>query len=402
MNACVSRKIRNNQTQWYVVVTETDFNGKPKKVWRSNPETGKAFTRKRDAEKFRADLVSANNKGAYVSPSKLLFGELIEDYVALKKIEIAPSTYAKYEQLMRVHIKPNLGNIPVQRLSETHLDTLYVQLLENGKQTNHKGGGGLSAASVRHIHVLVNGALARAVKRGLVVKNVAQNATVPRTKNASNKTTILNVEELNRFIHGVQGHEFETLFKFYALTGCRRGEALALRWRNVDWVNSTVKIEETLGKIKGKVSIGSPKTTNSYRTILISPELLRLLDRISLNQHEHKQLLGAGYANEDFVFCETDGNNINPNRVSRAFERVRDSLGLPQEVRLHDLRATHATILLANSTNPKYVAQRLGDTVETVMSFYAKVLPTEGQAALERFDSLLTEAQQTPRELRSA
>lgn len=402
MNACVSRKIRNNQTKWYVVVTETDFNGKTKKVWRSNPETGKAFTRKRDAEKFRADLVSANNKGSYVSPSKLLFGELIENYLALKKIEIERSTFAKYEQLVRVHIKPHLGYFAVQKLTAQHLNTFYGYLLESGKQTNHKGGGGLAAASVKHIHVLVNGALAHAMKHDLVVKNVAQNATVPKVKNATNKTKILTVEELNRFIHGVQGHEFETLFKFYALTGCRRGEALALRWRNVDWVNSTVKIEETLGKIKGKVSIGTPKTTNSYRTILISSDLLKLLDQISLNQQEHKRLLGAGYANEDFVFCESDGNNINPNRVSRAFEKVRDSLGIPQEVRLHDLRGTHATILLANGTNPKYVAQRLGDTVETVMSFYAHVLPTEGLAALERFNTALTEAQKTPRELRSA
>lgn len=400
MNAYLAKKIRKTGTFWYVVVSETDYTGKQKKTWHTDPKTGKGFIKRGLAKKHMADLLSSSNKGNYVSPNKLLFADLLDDFLSTKKMEVTESTFVKYEQLVRVHIKPNLGNIPAQKLTTQHLNACYAKLLEVGKQTNHKGGQGLAAKSVRHIHVLVNATLEQAVKHDLLVKNVAQNAIVP--KSANKKMTIFTVSELNTFLEGIQGTEFETLFNFYARTGCRRGEALGLTWRNVDWINSTVTIEQSLDRIHGKAYISQPKTKNSFRTFEIDRELLKALDQIAIQQQKSKMQLGSGYTDSDFVFCEPNGQWLNPNRIYNHFISLRDKLGLPNSVRLHDLRGTHITMLLASGTNPKYVAERVGDSVETIMEFYAQTYAMEGSAALNRLEQMLNENKEFPNKLRSA
>lgn len=394
-NAFVASKKRKSEIVYFVVVKDSQ---NPNGRWVSDPNTGKAFATKKEAKKHMAKLVNANSEGKYVQPNKILFSDLLDNYLATIKRTIAESTFVKYEQLVRVHIKPNLGHIPAQKLTAQNLNDLYASLLERGKVTQHSGGKGLAANSVRHIHVCINACLDQALKHDLIVKNVAQFATPPRQE--KKRKTIFTLSEINKFFDGIIGEEFEFVYRFIAKTGCRRGEALGLTWRNVDWVNSTVTIEQALKRIKGKVVMGSPKTKNSFRTYQIDSELLRDLDTISQNQQKAKMALGAGYNDQDLVFCEMNGNRINPNRVYEHYRRLIRKLGLPSEVRLHDLRGLHITLLLSTGTNPKYVAERVGDSVETVMNFYAQSIGNDGIAAMDRLEKLLEENRKSENRLK--
>ena len=181
------------------------------------------------------------------------------------------------------------------------------------------------------------------------------------------------------------------MFRFYAFTGCRRGEALNLSEREIDFDKGTVTLSGSVNKIDGKIVQGSTKTTRSYRTIEVDTDILRLLDSQLEKRAIEKKALGSGYSDSNLVFANVDGTYLNPNRVYNQFVAVVTKLDVP-EIPLHGLRHTHASILLANRVSVNYVAQRLGDTPATIMNTYAHVLPSEGNSAVESFSSTVTSA----------
>ena len=163
------------------------------------------------------------------------------------------------------------------------------------------------------------------------------------------------------------------------MTGLRRGELCGLRWADIDFDGSRLTVRRTITTIHHQPHIGDVKSARSKRAIDIDPATLAMLKAHRKAQLEERMLMGAGYDDEGVVFAMPDGRPWNPDTISQAFVRLVAASGLPR-VRLHDLRHTHASHLLAAGVNAKVVSERLGHaSVSFTLDVYGHVMP--GQQA---------------------
>jgi len=174
-------------------------------------------------------------------------------------------------------------------------------------------------------------------------------------------------------------------------TGLRRGEAIALRWRNIDLLGLELHVVETAYIIKKKFIIKEPKTLHSKRAVSLSPSLAALLRGYRKDQEAIREKMGSKLTDDDFVFSWPDGRPIDPDLVTRAFHRIVSKAGL-NKIRLHDLRHTHATLMLKAGVHPKVVSERLGHAnIGITLDTYSHVLPGLQEAAAEKFDRIFDE-----------
>jgi integrase len=392
MNAYVYKNVRKSGVSYSVRLVETDSTGKKKESWINNPDTNKPFDTKKEAEAFKASLLHSVNRGTYVSKTNLLFGEWLEHYLDTVKVRLKPATFASYRKNIRNHIVPRLGNVPIQKLSAQQLNKVYRELLTEGKLTTSHGANlGLSPRTVSYIHTIIGASLREALNQGIVSRNVATQATPPKAQRNPEDVKHWTPSELKTFLDTIKEHPLEALYTFYAFTGCRRGEALNLSEREIDFEKGTVTFSGTISKIDGKIVQGSTKTTRGHRTIQVDSDILRLLDSQLEQRDNEKKALGVGYKDSNLVFANVDGTYLYPERITRVFSQIVDKLDVPR-ISLHGLRHTHASILLASKSSINYVAQRLGDNPATVMNTYAHVLPNEGNTAVENFLATVTSA----------
>jgi len=238
------------------------------------------------------------------------------------------------------------------------LNSLYAQLLADGKQSN--GGGGLSARSVRYVHTILHRALRDAVRCGRVSHNAADAADPPRASATARPTmTTWTGEQLRAFLDYTVDHRLYSAFVVLATTGMRRGEALGLRWSDVELTTGRSSIVQTVIAVNHKVKIGSPKTARGRRTVALDPGTVAVLRRHRQQQLEERLIMGAGFTDHGLIFCRPDGGPLHPERFTRTFEIEAGRAGLPR-IRLHDLRHTWATLALASGEHPKVVQERLG------------------------------------------
>jgi len=229
---------------------------------------------------------------------------------------------------------------------------------------------------------------------GLLSRNVAQATEAPR---AVNKVMpILAPEDVPVFLEAAQESPYYTLFYLLLHTGLRRGEALALKWKNIDLglaslgVSAYLSVVEAAYKLDGTYVIKEPKTLHSRRRIALSPSLGLVLRRHKAEQEAQRALLGKPLLDDDFVFAHPDGTPLDPSTVSHAFNKIIRRVGLPH-IRLHDLRHTHASLLLQAGVHPKVVQERLGhSSIRVTLDTYSHVVGGLQEAAAQRFDDLLT------------
>ena len=199
----------------------------------------------------------------------------------------------------------------------------------------------------------------------------------------------LNTDEVVRFLDAAKETSFYVFFTTLLYTGLRRGELLALKWRNLDLNRGSLIVVETAYKLgSGEYVIKEPKTAHSRRTVSLSPALVALLREYRADHELLRIQLGIGLADNDFVFIRHDGSPINPNTVTQAFLGLITKAGL-KHVRLHDLRHTHATLMLKAGIHPKVVSERLGHAnIGITLDIYSHVLPGLQEAAAEKFDRI--------------
>ncbi|HEV2809829.1 MAG TPA: site-specific integrase, partial [Acidimicrobiales bacterium] len=239
------------------------------------------------------------------------------------------------------------------------LDRLYCRLLADGHRYS---GAGLSARSVRYVHTIVRKALADAVRKGLIVGNVADLASPPSARAAkAPEASTWTVEQLRKFLDGVTDHEHFALFRTAGMTGMRRGELLGVRWSDVDLDGGTIQVRHQLGT-DGKLA--EVKTERSRRIVDLDPETVAVLRQHRKDQAARRLLLGAGWADEDLVFTAVDGRALRPDAVSKAFAGAVARSGLPR-IRLHDLRHSRASHLAQAGAHPIVIQTQLGHSSAT-------------------------------------
>ncbi len=364
MRGFVRRQERGGSVRWNPITTSSD----------GGQQSHGGFARKKDAQARLREVLSQKDAGAYVEPSKQTLGEWLEQWLTTLRTRglVKPSTLKSYEHYARHHVVPHLGSVRLQALSAAHLDRLYTELLEAGRMDGRSRGGkrGLSNRSVHYCHAIVHKALADALRAGLVTHNVADRATPPRPPRPAPEAW--TAEQLRTFLTSTADERDAALWRLAAMTGMRRGELLALRWADVDLDRSTVTVVDG-------------KRPRSRRTIDIDDATVAALRSHRARQAASQLAGGPLYRTSDLVFTREDGRALDQDSVSKRFVRLAKAAELPR-IRFHDLRGTHATLLLKAGVPLHVVSRRLGHASEAFTAQrYASVLPQQAADAAATF-----------------
>lgn len=347
-------------------------------------------TRTAAARALREALAEVD-KGTHVAPSKLTLGVYLQD-TWLPALRLKPSTEASYRKNVRLHLVPHLGALPLAGITGQRLTALYRKLETEGRAD---GEGGLSARTVRYVHTILHRALRDAVEDDLLAVNPADRAKPPTSAQAkAPELRYWTAEQLRRFLDWSTADEDELFvaWQLLAMTGMRRGEVLGLQWGDVDFTGGRVAIRRSAVLVRQHgegetIEIGPPKSGRA-RVVDIDPATVAVLKarRAALASIELRM------AREDAPVLPTHTGAVrHPERFSRTFlarvQRCGRALGdgAPPAIRLHDLRHTHATILLSRGVHPKVVQERLGHaTISITLDTYSHVIPTMQKAAADQ------------------
>jgi len=267
------------------------------------------------------------------------------------------------------------------------LNTLYARLLSDGHGTRP---GGLSARTVRYIHTILHRAFKDAVRWGRLARNPADSADPPRASaTPAPEMMTWSADDLRRFLDGVSGSRHYPAFLMLATSGMRRGEALGLRWSDVNLEEGHASIRQTVIAVNHEIRFGTPKTAKGRRSIALDGRTVAALRGHRQRQLEERMLLGAGWRDHDLIFTKVTGEPLHPERFSREFDRAVQRHEIPR-LTLHGLRHTWASLALQAGVHPKVVQERLGhSTVGITLDIYSHVLPAMQTNAAETVAALV-------------
>ena len=352
-----------------------DASGKRRRRFISFKGTRKA------AEIELAKLITEHAAGDSVDPSKTTLAEFAQrwdrDWASLN---LGAKSLERYRQVLRLQILPHLGAMPIQKIRAVHLQELYAKLLRQGGQRN--GGGPLSVGSVRYAYSVINRILGHAVTWGVITQNVASLVSPPAPTDEE-EIGVLDTGQVGALLrHLVEGHPLRPIVSFLLGTGARRGEALALRWKDLDLDKGAVRIERSVEQTKAGLRIKSPKTKRGRRNITIAPWLVAELRTHRKQQNEQRLAFGLGRGPDDSpVFAQYDGSIEVPQRITNGFAKVVKALGI--DCTLHGLRHTHVSQLIAGGVDILTISRRLGHASASItLDVYGHLLSgTDAKAA---------------------
>ena len=355
----------------------------------------RGFRSRRDAAaRLRIEIGKAE-AGAWIEPTKQRLDAYLAEWVAGQRLSAA--TLSSYRKNIRLHIDPYLGETPLARLTGAAVDAWMRTLEASGRAD---GRGGLSARTVRYVYTILRSALSDAVRHGRLSVNPTDRSRPPSPSEVRPpEMQAWTAVELARFLRWADTRDPDLAigWRLLAATGMRRGEALALRWRDVDLDAGRLQVRRSLGMVKikgaGEELVEGPTKTGQARVVDIDADTVDALRAYRATRGSLALELVRGDA---LVLGNFDGTPRHPERYSRRFiEQVlqaRKALGEHQlpRIRLHDLRHTHATLLLAAGEPVKVVSERLGHANAMItLTVYQHVHPGMGRQAADRFAALL-------------
>jgi len=369
-----------------------------------DPITGKrkqrteTFRTRKLAESREREWLTDIERGTAIDGTKMTVGEYLTHWLATYALHnVRLSTYTAYESYCRQHLIPAFGSIALTKLQPIHLQELFSAKLIGGRMDGKPGG--LSRRSVKYLHSIIREALQHAFEQNLIVRNVADAVRPP--KGTRPQVQVWNATEARTFLTMAQDALYAPLWLVLLATGMRRGEALGLRWQDVDLTKGLIRVHQTLVDVNGVVSIGEPKTRSGRRTIELDSVCLAALADHRDRQAFARKSCGDAWRNHDLVFTTADGNWIHPRNADREYyallkriERQRqekrpDDAALPR-ITLHGLRHTCATLLLLHNVNPKVVSERLGHaSISITLDTYSHVLPSMQKDAADAIGAAL-------------
>jgi integrase len=346
----------------------------------------KTFKTKNEADAFLSKVVHAIQNGTYVEPSSITLGTYLTYWLeTCVRHNLRPTTVRSYEQLIRVHILPALGTVPLQKLQPAAVQDFYTTKL-NGGRADGKAGG-LAPSTVRHLHLILRESLQQAVNWEWVARNAAVATKPPHAPRPSVKTW--SVDEMRRFLAVAEADGYAPVWLVVLATGLRRGELLGLRWQDVDLSRETLHVQQSLVEIGSDLVFQEPKTPSGRRTVALSPTCVAALRAHRMRQREQRRLLGSAWRDLNLVFTTADGGPIAPRNLIRRFKQLTAQAELPA-IPFHGTRHTHATLLLRNGVHAKVVSERLGhSSISITLDTYSHILPDMQRHAVAGIDAAL-------------
>jgi integrase len=358
-----------------------------------NPETGKPVrkyfygrTRKEVQEKIN-EVAPKVVAGTYREPTKMTvakwFTTWLNDYM---KLSLRPTTWESYRYQVEGHIIPALGHLRLAQLQTAHIQRLYNDKLQGGRLDGKPGG--LSPKSVRYIHTVIHSCLEQARKESMITINPAGAVRLPKLEKPEIK--YLGTAEAAIFLAMARESKHFAAFYLALSTGMRRGELLALRWKDIDFEAEQLTVNQGLVRISGKgLVFQEPKTALSNRVISLAPAVAQVLKEHREQQTDGRIMAGAAYNSElDLVFSNELGEPICPRAFTRVFERLVKKAGL--NVTFHGLRHTFATLALQEGVDVKTIQETLGHhSAAFTMDVYSNVTAKMRREAADRVSNLL-------------
>ena len=374
MNGTIRKRGKNS---WQLIFDlPRDADGKRKQARRTVHGT------KRGAETKLRELLAELDKGGYVAPTK----ESIESFLVrwldtYAATNTSPRTQRDYRGIVHRYLVPTLGTLTLATLRPDHVQALYADMLARG----------LSARTVLHAHRVLREALGHAVKWRLISWNVCDAVDPPRPQRK--QMTSMDDGEANRFLAVAEASQFKDVFFVALYTGMRRSEILALKWTEVDLERCTLSVVAGLHRLTGQGLVLLPtKTARSRRQVSITDEVVDLLHQIRGQQMVQRLSFGPAWHEAGFVFTKGDGSPLDPEKVTKEFARTAKEAGF-SGIRLHDLRHTHASLMLKAGASPKSISERLGHaSISITMDVYAHLLPGIQEEAAQTFSKLLADS----------
>ena len=350
-----------------------------------DPITGKMISRnvlgKTQAEvKEKLRTAIENSKRLdYTQTGKYTVGQWMDEWFeAYAKVKVRPSSHQTYKGYIENHIKPNIGDIPIEKLTSLQLQKFYRLLLTEGRIPrieSEKQPKGLSAKTVRNINQVISSAMDMAVRHKLILSNPTEGCELPKVEHREMKT--LPAEQLGAFLREAKESGVYELYYMDLATGLRRGELLGLKWEDVDLQNGIIHVRRQVARVDGEVKELPLKTKNSYRNISISQDAVAMLTEMEAHR------------SSDYVFPSSTGGPISPDSVNNMLHRVLKRAGLPS-IRFHDLRHTFATLALQNGVDIKTVSGMLGHfSAGFTLDTYAHVTTSAQKEAARTMGNVL-------------
>jgi integrase len=367
---------KRGSTWSYVIRVYDPETGLSKPRWVGGFASEKAAKAARDEARVKA------RAGQYIDRNRITVGSYLDQWLAAHAMEIKPKTLQDYRHLIERHVKPQIGDLPLQAIRPARITKLYRDLATTGG----RDGAGLSPRTVEYVHAILRKALRDAVVVDQVLaSNPAERAKRPRGARRE-LGEVWTPDQLRIFLQTARGHRLSALYHLAAYTGARRGELLYLRWDHIDLDAAEIRITGSTAVIDGQRTEGTTKGGRS-RTVSIDPGTVQVLKEHRTRQATERLTAGPerrGRAN-GYVFTTALGEPVYPDTVSRLMlvlikrynaRQSRLKAGRPIPVaRLHDLRHVHATTLLRAGVPVHVVAARLGHADPSVtLRVYAHVI----------------------------
>ena len=323
---------------------------------------------------------------ADVNVTAMTVGEYLEAWLAGKHA-LKPKTMALYEDLTRLYLVPNLGRIRLLELRAHHLDRMYSAIALGRR------GRPLSPSTIRRVHAVLRSALNSAVKRRLIPYNPANHIELaPENPKRPKPWT---AEQCRTFLEHVADDRIANLYHLLLVTGMRRGEAIGLRWEDVDFAGRCLFVVQQITEVHGHSVVGTPKTKRGTRLVPIDDDTVAMLRRHQEAQGIEQVAWGPAWNDAGLVFTREDGRPLRPEYATRHFQALSHDAGLPV-IRLHDLRHSNASLALAAGVEMKVVSERLGHSqISVTADLYTHVSRGLGRDAADRIAAALKTTSQT-------
>ena len=356
---------RRGERSWELKYDVTAGDGRRKTRYASFKGT------KRDAALELAKLITAAAAGEQVDPSRVTVGEFIDRWHRdWCKPNVSPKTAERYEELMRIHVVPHIGETRLQKLRAVQLVELYGKL-----------AGKLAPRTIGHVHRTLHQALSKAVDWDLLSVNVGSRVKPPRVED--DEVEILTVEQLQAVLAAVRTVWINPIAKLALASGLRRGELLALRWQDLDLNAGRITVARSLEQTKAGLRFKEPKTKRGRRTITLPATALSDLKAHWSLQQELRLRLGIGKSPPtSLVFCDINSDPLIPQTVSQTWMKITASAKV--EATFHSLRHTHVSHLIAAGVDILTISRRIGHSSPVVtLKTYGHLMPqTDDKAAL--------------------
>ena len=318
-----------------------------------------------------------------VADSSLKLRDFIPQYLDTVSVTMSPTTLHFYQQVINNHILPKLGGKKLTDIKPLHVQKFikYLSELENKSPTNNTGK--LSATTIRRYLCVLQSIFRLAVKLDILTVNPAKAEKLTLPKKVTPKIEIFSKAEAAEMLECLQTEplQFQTFIQLAIITGARRGELVALKFSDFDYVKGQVTISRAVIKVDGSDYQIKPPKDYEVRTVTINEHCIELVKQLQVEQERERQRLGNKWVGDEWLFTKWNGEIMNVQTPTRQFSKFLERHGLKHR-KLHSLRHTSATLLLYGGINIRQVQSRLGHSeLETTQKYLHHLSEADVEAA---------------------